>query len=259
MKIKTLLKSYFATKNNNPGWPTELWLNILGPSQLAGKFRRDIKSNPTLQFLDTIFSTFKTNYSAIDACIICDQLGIKDSDSLIKWIDDINKANESINVTALCDIISQNRLIDINLTSMDYNTLVKLINKYCPDLKDYELTDMHFQVPTLEGLKEVVSMSPSAGYPWKTDTLDCEDHARILRGWLSEQNLGNITIAYCEVNAYNNNDFKYAHAINLGVIKDGDDYKFQFIEPQTNTVSNFENFDPPGLNVTRYQIRKLIF
>jgi len=258
MTLQEFLKDYIPSSKNNPGWPDDVWLNIIGPSQLANKFRRDIGNNPNTQFLHALFSAYKLNYSAIDAINILNKLEVNTVQKVIDWIIELEKSFKNINMQALFDILTDKITLDIYLENISQSDLNIECKKVFPNLRDISYTDNIYQVTNLEGLKELVSYDPAPQYKWIAESQDCEDHARILRGWLSQLNLGNIAIAYCEVNAFYRDTIKYAHAINLAIIKEDGEYQFKFIEPQNNTISNLD-FNPPGLTVDRYEVRKLMF
>ena len=258
MTLQELLKDYIPSSENNPGWPDEFWLTVLGPSQLSNKFRKDISNNPETQFFHALFSAYKLNYSANDAIDVLTKLGISNIDELIVWLSQLEIAFKNINMTALFDILTDKVTLDIHLENISMIDLNAILKKQFPNLTDFGFTDSIYQLTNLAGLQELISYDPAPQYKWIAETRDCDDSSRILRGWLSRMNLGNIAIAYCEVNAFGGDKLKYAHAINLAVIKENDNYQFKFIEPQDNSISNLD-FNPPGLTVDRYEVRKLMF
>ena len=258
MTLQELLKDYIPSSENNPGWPDKLWLKFLGHSQLSSKFRKDISNNPDTQFFHALFSAYKLNYSANDAIEILTKLGISNTDELIVWLSQLGTAFKNINMTALFNILTDKVTLDIHLENISQTELNVILKKQFPSLTDFGFTDSIYQLTDLAGLEELISYDPAPQYKWIAESEDCEDHARILRGWLSRMNLGNIAIAYCEVNVFGGDELKYAHAINLAVIKENGEYQFKFIEPQNNTISDLD-FNPPGLTVNRYEVRKLMF
>lgn len=258
MTIKELLKQYFATPETNTGLPEGLW-KIVGPWQLASKLRKDLDNNPVTQLFASFMKAYKLNYNAQDIVDFCTKLNINTDTEVLNWIYAINDANKNINIEELQKIIEGNVTIDINLKPMTGQKLTGIIKANFPNLTDFELSDVNYQVTDLEGLKEICNLNPSSSYKWKNDSRDCDDIARIFRAWLSKNNLGNMTIAYCEVNAFYDKKLVYAHAIILAIISDGNDYILKFVEPQNGIISDVKGFDPPGLTANRYEVRKLMF
>lgn len=76
-------------------------------------------------------------------------------------------------------------------------------------------------LPTVEQLRTIMARCPANRFPVKPNDLDCDDHTRILRGWLSEHGLGPAAIGWGGYRVYDSagNDIG-AHALGLAVCQD---------------------------------------
>lgn len=258
MTIKELLKQYFATPETNPGWPAAFWEKE-GHGILSSKLRNDLKNNKGMMVFYSLLLARKTNFTAQDICDFCDDLNIKTDTEILDFISRLENACQNVNKDMVCDTITGNRNLDILLQPMSYDDLESKIKAQFPNLTNYEIRDLNMQVTDKAGLTEICNCNPASGYSYQTDTRDCEDTSDIFKAWLSEQNIGNITIAYCEVNAYKGQTLAYAHAINLALISEDEKFMWYFIEPQNGSFSKVDGFDPPGMTADRYEVRKLMF
>lgn len=76
-------------------------------------------------------------------------------------------------------------------------------------------------LPTIDQFTTIMGNCPAARWEWKANDLDCDDHVRILRGWLSEHGLGPAAIGFGGYQAFNSNGaFVGAHAIGLAICAD---------------------------------------
>jgi hypothetical protein len=88
--------------------------------------------------------------------------------------------------------------------------------------------DLIRKLPTRAELQAILSDCPSKRLIWQAVRLDCDDHVRIMRGWLSSVGLGDIAIAAVEGNMIRPDGSSFAHAWCVAALADG---SFVQVEP----------------------------
>lgn len=93
-------------------------------------------------------------------------------------------------------------------------------------------------VPTLDQLRTIMANCPAVRYPWRNNDNDCDDHTRILRGWLSQHGLGPCTIGFGGYRVFNaaGEDIG-GHALGLAICANADGtYTPWLAEPRDGKV-----------------------
>ena len=86
--------------------------------------------------------------------------------------------------------------------------------------------DRDYYLPTKDQIDYIMNKCPSNIYKYRPEERDCDDFARIFRGYLSEKGYGNIALGLCTATSGSK-----SHAFILGVTNDN---KIVFIEPQND-------------------------
>ena len=97
-----------------------------------------------------------------------------------------------------------------------------------------------------------------ANLKYVSERRDCDDYATMLRGYLSYEGYGNLTVPMIEVNQYDSsNKIKSAHAINLVIT---DKHRVLGYEPQLSKTFDMKKPEPYFIweGIVRQKIRKLI-
>lgn len=95
------------------------------------------------------------------------------------------------------------------------------------------LTDGEYKLVPKGRIPEILKRCISDKFLYTIETRDCDDFSRILRGWLSEINLGNLAIGAVKANIYQNNIFKYGHSFIITITEELDIY---FCDAQDDTI-----------------------
>ena len=100
-----------------------------------------------------------------------------------------------------------------------------------------EITDGRFLLPTRQEIERLMKLNFLSNSKYIATIRDCDDYSRSLWGRAAELMGG---FAICQIHCWVKKNGKTVskHALN-GFI--GDDYKFYYIEPQTNTIYHFED------------------
>ena len=77
--------------------------------------------------------------------------------------------------------------LSIKGSIVSFQTLIALLSPYCSDIIH---RDIRYLVP--DNPAYIIKMSPSVNYTYSGESRDCDDAVRILRGWLSRKNYGNV-------------------------------------------------------------------
>ena len=117
--------------------------------------------------------------------------------------------------------------------------------------------DPVYRSPTLADLQHILSVCPSNKFKYVRTRRDCEDFARIFRGWLSEKGLGDLTIGAVEFNGYKDGKFIFAHAVLIAITSDNGIF---LVEPQNDKMWRPDEVEP-GFTVQtdENKIRFLMF
>ena len=262
MKLKEVLKEYYAP---HP-FPA---MAILQQRELNKKLKADMaewsKADPGIAVLNNI-------------CLRC--LSIFHPDAIINiaiqiksdiWVELYAALNNlaAINYNDLFDLIVPTYVPKLNLSPM--NTISDLVLKeiimdQC-ELEDdwqWHRTDDTYQVLNECDFDQYQKQKLSYGFKYVPESRDCEDFKRIVRGWLSQLNLGNLTVGGCEYNAYNKKDeIVFAHAVDLIVIKTETGFEVRLSEPQRLSKWWLPNGSPSGSffnkGVDHIKIRRITF
>lgn len=254
--IKDVLYSYYPNEDNNPGYPIELW-RIVGLKQMARVMRNDFAANVNLKVLNELCLKTKYNYGPDDVVTICANMGIQTWEELNSYLTMLNTHNPDLLLSTLTGEMN----ISIRKVSIQQQDIVSLIvENSITDISNVYFTDTEYEAIHVGDLQELVDLNYSDEYEWIAESRDCDDISRIFKAWLSRNNLGNLSCAYCEFNGYYQDELKYAHAIILMVVKEVDgSLGVRLIEPQNDSwIWKFT--DPPkDITIDRIDIRKLTF
>ena len=152
-------------------------------------------------------------------------LKIGDIEPLLNWLDSFEK--NGIKTESLLDVMLSR--IHINITDfpiIDYMKMNNLIRSQCdmePDT-DFRKNDGKYHVIPKSHLKPIMDACPYNTWEYKKDSFDCEDFAESTCTWLAQQGLGNATLFYAEINAYDKQPdgplkYSFAHGINLVIVQ----------------------------------------
>ena len=252
--IKEILKNYYPNPSNNPGYPEALWETVIGQRDCARRMRADFIANKNLYVLNKLCLAFKRNYMPDDVVFLLKEMGINTWGQLNEWLTNMNLYNPKFFLETLSGIGK----IDINLFPISQAEVNNFLQDKFPDLKDISYKDDRYQLTDEDGLLELMNYIPSKQYDWIKESEDCDDIVRIARGWLSENNIGNLTIADCEINCYFQNSIKYAHNILLAIVKVQDKLDIRYCEPQNGHIWKMDD-QYQDISIDHIQVRKLIF
>ena len=174
-----------------------------------------------------------------------------------------------INYDKLFDLIIPTYVPKLNLSKMDNISdlvLKEIIMDQC-ELEDdwkWHRTDREYQVMNDSDFDQYQEQKISYGFKYVPESRDCEDFKRIVRGWLSQLNLGNLTVAGCEYNAYDkDNKLVLVHAVDLVVLKTETGFETRLVEPQKNNKWWLPNGKPSNIFWTKFidhiKIRRITF
>jgi len=95
---------------------------------------------------------------------------------------------------------------------------------FCEDVEFFNEDDQYYTMSQSD-LEMLAERCPSSKFKYVSESRDCDDFARIFRGWLSEHNLGNILCAVVHIRL----ETGQKHAMMLAITNES---KVWFIEPQ---------------------------
>lgn len=98
-----------------------------------------------------------------------------------------------------------------------------LVSGAVPTMDPYwvQPNDGTVYLPTVAQLTTIMANCPARRFAWKANDLDCDDHVRILRGWLSEHGLGPVAVGFGGYRVFNASGVDIgAHAIGLAICTD---------------------------------------
>ena len=134
-----------------------------------------------------------------------------------------------------------------------------------PELADAELEpmDSSYLVPPKSKIEYIMGKCPARLMAWKADTHDCDDYSIDTRSWLSQNNLGNLTLGWCLFRGYGvTNELMFAHSIVAFVYYDDDtgELGFCLAEPQSkNKIWDLGESEPGFKGLDRIEIYDLTF
>jgi hypothetical protein len=103
---------------------------------------------------------------------------------------------------------------------------------------DIFFTDEAYGVLSLDQIKEIAAKSKTSGIKYNPETMDCDDFAFAMNGWLASMGLGNVTKGFAAFNVYQDGALKERHATMLLADGTGDAW---WVEPQTGEVFDFQD------------------
>jgi len=109
--------------------------------------------------------------------------------------------------------------------------LIPILRSLAPDAGIF-YNDRDYFIPADPA--DVMWASPSKDYKYIKESRDCDDHVRILRGWLSQKGFGNLLAMDCEIDIPTGR-----HAL-IAFLQDG---KLVFGEPQTGRMIEYPEFN----------------
>jgi len=253
--IKELLNGYYST--------LPFPFSIVHQKVLSKKLKDDMlnlaKQSPGYIVLNFFINNVRTDnqYNQFHPDVVvdvCKKFGFVEFEDLDKWINSdrvINMGkiliNTKLELTEL-QIIKTSELRNI------IDTIPNKANDFCCDYADSE-----YQVVPEDKIEYILNRFSGNKILYQSETRDCDDFTRIFRGWLSEQNFGNLTIGKCWYKAYNkDNEMVLYHSVVTIVTNK----KIYCAEPQRD-VKYWPIEETSGMwlskNIVRTEITRLEF
>jgi len=253
MKLKDGLAQYYST---HPFLP----IRVYEQKKLNKQFKSDLKAlgeqTPGYAVLWFLINRYDMQFHPDSAIEVCNLLGCETYEDLNNWAG----AWQVTNIKKALDLNS--RTLDLSdLTKISISGLRSRINTISnlADTVDIVYADSEYQVLPDSEIEYLFETFQGHKYEYIPDSCDCDDFTRILRGWLSEQNLGNLTVGKCWYKGYNQaNEVTVYHSV-VAIITDQNIY---CAEPQKE-MKFWPIEEPSGMfwskNIVRTEITKLGF
>jgi hypothetical protein len=122
------------------------------------------------------------------------------------------------------------------------------------------ITDMTYKLIPVDKFQYVIERCPSDRFKYIKDARDCDDFTRIVKGWLSEQGLGNLALGGVHANLYLKDKFIGAHSFLIGIIENPDKTKSIMFGDGNMDSKVWKLGDPPNMivNSDRIKITKIM-
>ena len=115
--------------------------------------------------------------------------------------------------------------------------------------------DSMYTIPSYDEFVNLMKVCPSKRFQYIKERRDCEDFRRILRGWLSELGMGNLTVGVCDYKGYMLGEHVFSHDVVVCLTGDG----WICGEPQTDEVWPADVCQPSRKDIDSYKIYKILF
>ncbi len=127
---------------------------------------------------------------------------------------------------------------------------------------EFEPMDSEYLVPPKSKIEYIMGKCPARLMEWKKNVHDCDDFSMDARSWLSQNNLGNLTMGWCLFKAFNaDGDHYFTHSIVAFVYFDEDgNLGFCLAEPAVkNRIWDIGDPEPGFKGMDRIEIYDLTF
>jgi len=99
---------------------------------------------------------------------------------------------------------------------------------------DLHEEDAEIRLVPEDKVSDIISSFPARFYQYIKECRDCDDFARIVRGWLSEHAQGNLAVGVVKASLSETNDFAINSAMHIFLWLLTQTGRLYFVEPQTN-------------------------
>ena len=211
MTIKEVLQSYYA-----PPGPLNPVYQTIQNKRLAGDFAVWALTDKTLAWFYKMLTKYnQTEIHPGSVVELCAGMGILTWEQLLKYIEAVN--GTTFNGAALYDHLNP---------TIDVSRFTKKTDQY----EIYHILRQHGIVPPIgndawpyyndvdyylipdDMVKEILKKSPAWRYQYTPELRDCDDTTRIIRGWTSQQGIGNMTLGEIQAELLWQGSVKYAHS-----------------------------------------------
>jgi len=245
------------------------FMQMINNNKLKSQMRRLSKSHKGWKYFCYLLETgntgvtatsrFDLSYDPDNIAALCLKLGFKTDQDLYSFVENINK----INTDGLIDCHSPTLDIpEYYLRKETYQNVIDVIKKEAPcekNLKIFEQLDNDYYLINSKIISYILKQCPIDKYKFQAESRDCDDYAFMLRAFLSECGYGNLAIPYVTVNVYEEDEFVFAHGINLICgFNDKSDLELSFLEPQSDTIWGVDEKMTWGLNKYDVRIRQIL-
>lgn len=181
----------------------------------------------------------------------------------IHTVEDVQAFAQSmnpINVDKFIEDVDYPPQVDINLdelTDIRNVHLANMVSQYCNTTTHLELdvADPVYKLLRDSDLQQLVTKSKFNQLPYRTNTRDCDDFARMFKAWLGFMGLGTLAVGYVEMHLIYSDGHQSGHAVNLALMEDG----VKMIEPQSNQVWNPKKPEAGFSGLVEQRIYKVMF
>jgi hypothetical protein len=183
------------------------------------------KNVPAVSLLYHLINQANRSFHPSTALAIFESLNLNTYQEIYDWIHGLNIPDQSL--TSLV-------WPELNLGELKKagsQTIKKAVLNQAKVIP--HLTDGVYQLVPEDQISYILDLCPSGDMQYIPDRRDCDDFARIMRGWLSEQGYGNLAIGHCEYKVFDSrNNIIIYHAVNMAVTESLDIF---IIEPQSDS------------------------
>jgi len=152
---------------------------------------------------------------------------------LIQWLVGFLKREDKI---ALREKLKREVRPDIDRFQADWQVIDDVLKKQVGDVQRF-LVDATYWLTDRKGIRRVIEFDWTDKHRYVAEARDCDDFAWYFKSHLSEwHDLTAVAWAWGAV--YEDEEFLGLHAWNIIIIKEDDDLKVLFYEPQTDAISD---------------------
>jgi len=249
MTIKDVLNEYYST---HP-FPA---MRMIQQHELNKKLKADLKTVAGFEVLWFLVNKHDINFHPDSVVKVCESLGCDTYEKLEAWTSDPN-------VSAIKNALElPSRPFELlGEKNISWGGLKDRINSI-PNLAenvDIQHADREYQLIPESEFQYLIDTFDGHKHEYIKEVYDCDDFTRVLRGWLSEQSLGNATIGKCWYKGYDNTGEQVVYHSVVAIVTDKNIY---CAEPQRD-LKFWPIDEPSGMfwtkMVMRTEITKLEF
>lgn len=266
MTIKEFLNQYYADKTQFL-WQVD---QMLFNTKLLKEFGLWGDADEVLEFINLILRHYNDASMHPDRVVeLCSAIGFDTTEQITDFM--ALYKTSSLNLIGLFNYLFPKLNRDYFTSTISYNEVYQFLDNTIPEAivtlpgpightqDNIIITDSVYKLIPYDKFEYVLHKCPSERFRYISEERDCDDFTRIMKSWLSEQRLGNLSLGGVHANLFKDNTFKYAHSFLIALtIKDNGEKVIRFGDGQDDSLIWDWGEEPTLPNVNKMHISKIL-